>query len=218
MQPHYFDVLGTIAIGIARPATGRVGSDETLARARAEMQTVMTHLGGIGRRDKIEYHAGQCRLVRDKLPQLEKGPTVPAAAFSLRPRLLVRTLPYASQIFQGQCRIDLSGSRDKRFGNAMIGVPLESSLRPRQPVQELAAAPSGTRRSCGAGALVPFEALRLKAAHRRVKRSRQRRRSSPSQRCPALVWAISVRPRSTPSTSVGVRSVGTGTLTWIWTA
>ena len=59
------------------------------------MQTAMTHLGGVGRRDKIEYYAGQCRLVGDKLPQLEKGPTVTAAAFRLRSPFLIRAFPDA---------------------------------------------------------------------------------------------------------------------------
>ena len=56
----------------------------------------MAHLRSVGRRDKIEYHAGQCRLVRDKLLQLEKGPTVATAAFRLRSPSLVRAVPDAA--------------------------------------------------------------------------------------------------------------------------
>ena len=97
---------------------------------------MMTHLGGIGWRDDIQDHPCQSRLVCDELPQLEEGPTVTAAAFRFRPGFLVGAFPYARQIFQGQSRVGLSGRLDKRFGDAMVGMPLESSLMPRQPVQQ----------------------------------------------------------------------------------
>src|SRR5438552_15257481 len=134
LQPQCSDVPGTIAVSIARPATGRVGADETLASTSTEMQTAMTHLRSVGRRDKIKHHAGQCRLVRDKLLQLEKGPTVATATFRLRSLFLVRAVPDAAQIFDGERRVALSGCCDKRFGNTMIGVPLEALFTPRQPV------------------------------------------------------------------------------------
>src|SRR5262249_7422987 len=47
IQPQYFDVLGTVVVGIACIPT--VGTGQPFALARPNMQAAMTHLRGIGR-------------------------------------------------------------------------------------------------------------------------------------------------------------------------
>jgi len=61
------------------------------------MATEMTRLGRVGRINKHDRHARSLGLVGDKLPQLEKRPTVVVVALDLAD---FRALPDALQILE----------------------------------------------------------------------------------------------------------------------
>jgi hypothetical protein len=143
-QAHYFEVLCGIPIRVSAPTAEWIGAGKALAMTVTEMQTTVTHLGGIRGRQQDDQHRGQRRFVVDKGPQLVERPTIASAAFVWASRLLIGPLAYPRQILQRQQGLLLGCFGDQCFADDVVRLSLKPFLAPRQPCQELTATPPGT--------------------------------------------------------------------------
>jgi len=105
------------------------------------MQTGVTHLTRIGRRNQEHQHHSESGFVVDKLPQLVERPGIASVALVPASWVLVGALPNPGQIFQDQHGLLLACFGHERFTDDVVGMPLKPFFTPRQPLQELTAAP-----------------------------------------------------------------------------
>jgi len=144
LQPQCTHVVCGVEISIPVPVAHRVVTRKGFTGVCTEMQTAMTHLGGIRRRDHEQQYTRQMGFIRHKLPELIEGPTIATAPFRLGSGLRVRAFSNAGQVFQRQSGLLRLRGLDKRLCNDMVGVALEPPLPPRQPCQKRTATPSRT--------------------------------------------------------------------------
>ena len=116
---------------------------EAFAGTGAQVQTAMAHLRGIG--GIHQNHAHPCHecLVRQKFPQLVKGPIIGTPPLRLVSGFLVNPFSDARQVFQGNGRLSAGCHLDDSLADRVVQPTLEASLPARQPCQKLTATPPG---------------------------------------------------------------------------